>query len=206
MSAPAASRSSVRRRGRPGHGAHDVLAAAITLFNERGYDATSVGDIAAALGVTKSAIYHHFASKEVLLGSALDEALAGLDDAVERAAREQRGEPAIERLRATVAAAVRILVAHQPAVTLLLRVRGNNELERAALARRRRIDEAFAGLVREAAAAGDLRADVDADVLARLVFGTVNSLVDWYRPGGRLDADALADAVTGVLFEGLRAG
>jgi len=194
-----------RRRGRPGHGPDDVLDTAIGLFIDRGYDATSIGDIAAALGITKSAIYHHFDSKEALLASALDEALAGLDDAVTRAAHETPGASAYERLRATVAGAVRILVAHQDAVTLLLRVRGNSASERAALARRRHIDEELSRLVRRAAADGDLRDDVDPEVLSRLVFGTVNSLVDWYRPGGSLDADALAATVTAVLFEGLGA-
>ena len=75
-----------RRRGRPGHDREAVLRAAIDLFIEQGYDATSISDLAGSLGVTKSAVYHHFPSKESLLGAALDEALAahpedGDDDA-----------------------------------------------------------------------------------------------------------------------------
>jgi AcrR family transcriptional regulator len=52
-----------RGRGRPGHDQAAVLSAAVGLFNRKGYDATSIGDLAAELGVTKSAIYHHVASK-----------------------------------------------------------------------------------------------------------------------------------------------
>ena len=192
-----------RPRGRPGHDREAVLERAIALFNERGYDATSVSDLATALGVTKSAVYHHFPSKEALLSAALDEALEGLGAAVDEAAAATSDGSAYERLRASIAAAVAILIGHLPAVTLLLRVRGNTELELSALARRRRIDERLAAVVREAAADGDLRADLDPELVSRLVFGMVNSLVDWARPGR--DADALADAVTGVLFDGLRA-
>ena len=74
-----------RRRGRPGHDRAAVLRAAIDLFIAQGYDATSISDLAASLGVTKSAVYHHFPSKESLLAAALDEALEGLDAAVAEA-------------------------------------------------------------------------------------------------------------------------
>jgi AcrR family transcriptional regulator len=193
-----------RPRGRPGHDREAVLRTAIDLFNRRGYDATSISDLAAELGVTKSAVYHHFVSKEALLSAALDEALEGLSSAVEAASAATDGEPSSVRLRTTVEAAVRILADNLPAVTLLLRVRGNSVLERSAMERRRHIDERLAVLVRHAAAEGDLRGDVDPDVISRLIFGMVNSLTDWYRPGGPMDAGALAATISSVLFEGLR--
>lgn len=181
-----------------------MLRAAVALFNERGYEATSVADLARELGVTKSAVFHHVSSKEELLAAALDEALDGLTRAV-AAAADDEGASATERLRATVAESVRILAAHLPAVTLLLRVRGNSEVELDALRRRREIDETLARLVQRAAAEGGVRADVDPEVVSRLLFGTVNSLVEWYRPDGPLDADALASVVTTVVFDGLAA-
>lgn len=197
MSVPAS-----RPRGRPGHDQDDVLRGAIALFNERGYDATSISDLAASLGVTKSAIYHHFPSKESLLAAALDEALEGLAAAVDEAAATTSGGTAYDRLHASVAGAVTILLTHRPAVTLLLRVRGNTGVEQAALDRRRRIDERLAEVVCRAADDGDIRSDLDPDLVSRLVFGMVNSLVDWVRPDR--DATALAHAVTTVLFDGLR--
>jgi AcrR family transcriptional regulator len=181
-----------------------VLRAAIGLFIRRGFDATSISDLAAELGVTKSAVYHHFAGKEALLSAALDEALEGLSSAVEAAATATDGERSSVRLRTTVEAAVRILAGNLPAVTLLLRVRGNSVVERAAMERRRHIDERLSALVRQAAAEGDLRSDVDPDLVSRLIFGMVNSLADWYRPDGPLREDALAATVSSVLFEGLR--
>src|SRR5215218_6866310 len=71
------------RRGRPGHDQQAVLRVAVDLFNRQGYDATSVGDVARELGLTKSAIYHHVPSKEHLLQSAIDEALDALTAALD---------------------------------------------------------------------------------------------------------------------------
>ena len=198
------------RRGRPGHDQQTVLRRAIDLFNEQGYDATSMGDLARELGLTKSAIYHHVPSKSHLLAEALDEALDELTAVVEEGVAPADGlggedQSAIARLRRTVRRSVAVLVAHQPAVTRLLRVRGNSDVEQAAQHRRRELDARLAGLVREAMAEGSLRDDVDPDVVSRLLFGMVNSLVEWYRPGGSADVELLSHAITAMAFDGLDA-
>ena len=180
-----------------------MLRTAIDLFNTRGYDATSMGDLAEALGITKSAIYHHVPSKEHLLSEALDEALAGLEAAVDQAIDAEGS--AYDRLRGVVRRSVEVLVDHQPAVTLLLRVHGNTDTENVALRRRRDIDARLAELVGQAADEGALRADLDPDLVSRLLFGMINSLVEWYRPGGPVEATDLADAITALAFEGLQA-
>jgi AcrR family transcriptional regulator len=187
------------RRGRPGYDQQTVLRRAVEVFNRQGYDGTSMGDLARELGVGKSALYHHVPGKEALLSQALDEALDGLAAVLDRPA----GATAYERLRAAVRDSVRVLVEHLPAVTLLLRVRGNSEVEQTALRRRRQIDDRLAELVAAAAAEGSLRADLPPDLVSRLLFGMVNSLVEWYRPGGPVDADMLADALATLAFEGL---
>lgn len=190
------------RRGRPGYDQATVLRRAIELFNERGYDGTSVGDLANELGLSKSAIYHHVPSKEHLLRQALDEALDALTAAVDRIESDP-GLSAIERLRATVRTSVVVLVEHLPAVTLLLRVHGNSPAELEALARRRHLDDQLAAMVRAAAADGEVRDDIDPDLLSRLLFGMVNSLVEWVRPGHGQSPDDLADALTNLAFDGL---
>ncbi len=187
------------RRGRPGYDQQTVLRRAVEVFNRQGYDGTSMGDLARELGVGKSALYHHVPGKEALLSQALDEALDGLTAVLERPA----GATAYDRLRSAVRDSVRVLVEHLPAVTLLLRVRGNSEVELAALRRRREIDDRLAALVSAAAAEGSLRADLPPDLVSRLLFGMVNSLVEWYRPGGPVDAATLADALATLAFEGL---
>jgi AcrR family transcriptional regulator len=192
------------RRGRPGHSLDSLLAVAVAVFNERGYEATSMDEIAGRLGITKSAIYHHVSGKGELLRIAVDRALDGLF-AVTREPEAASG-PAIDRLEHVVRGSVRVLGAELPFVTLLLRVRGNSDTERAALDRRREFDRIVSDLVRAAAAEGSVRADVDPAVIGRLLFGTVNSLVEWYRPDGGMAADALADALVAITFGGLRTG
>ena len=188
------------RRGRPGHDQESVLRVAIELFNQQGYDATSMGDLARELGLTKSAIYHHVPSKEHLLERALDEALGELTAALDTVAADPSYSPE-QRLRAAVRSSVVVLAEHLPAVTLLLRVRGNTPAEKNALARRRDIDHRLAEMVREAADAGAIRADVDPLLTSRLLFGTVNSMIEWLRDDS--DVEALADTVTTLAFDGL---
>lgn len=190
------------RRGRPGHDLSTVLAGAVAVFNERGFDGTSMEDLARRLGISKSAIYHHVKSKDALLGLALDHALAGLETAVEQVQALQT--PAIDRLEALLRASVLVLVERQPYVTLLLRVRGNTEVEHEALKRRRAIDVVAADLVEEAIGNADLRPGVDPLLTARLMFGMVNSMTEWLKPDSRFDAAALAAHVTGAALDGVR--
>jgi len=200
---PAASSiTPVRRRGRPGHDLSTVLAASVDVFNERGYDGTSMEDLSARLGIGKSSIYHHVESKEALLRLALDEALLALEQA-EQDVRAMAG-PAVERLEILLRRSVQVLFDRLPYVTLLLRVRGNSEVERQALTRRRRIDRLVAELVKEAVSDGALRPDIDPVVSARLLFGTVNSLTEWLKPGSKQTVGELEDVVVAVLFDGLR--
>jgi AcrR family transcriptional regulator len=194
--------NAARRRGRPGHDIFTVLATSVEVFNERGFDGTSIEDLARRLRISKSAIYHHVESKDALLGLALDHALAGLEEVAETV-RSLNG-PAIDRLQRLLRDSVAVLVERLPYVTLLVRVRGNSDVERQALARRRRLDRLAAELVKEAVGDGDVRPDIDPAVTARLLFGMVNSLTEWLKPG-RNSAAELADVVAAVAFDGLRA-
>lgn len=190
------------RRGRPGYDRAGLLAVAVQVFNEQGYDATSVADLATRLGLTKSALYHHFSSKEELLTVALDTALGDLEAVLdEPGAREGR---AIDRLRVVIRGATDVLVAELPAVTLLLRVRGNSPAEQTALERRRVFDHRITSLVAEAQADGDVRDDVDAAVAARLMFGMINSVVEWYHPGGSVDGARLGRDIVRLALDGLQ--
>jgi AcrR family transcriptional regulator len=158
----------------------------------------SMEDLARRLGISKSAIYHHVASKDELLRMAMDRALDGLFEVLTRTRRLDA--PAIDKLEQLVRGSVAVLQERLPYVTLLLRARGNTEVERVALNRRRQFDRYVAGLVRQAEADGDVRPDADPAVTARLLFGMVNSLIEWYRPAH----SDLADTVCAIAFDGLR--
>ena len=189
------------RRGRPGHDVESVLRGAVKVFNERGYDGTSMEDLSRELGITKSAIYHHVTGKEELLRLGVNRALDGLFAVLDDVSALDA--PAITRLEELARRSVLLLVAELPFVTLLLRVRGNTGAERAALARRREFDNAVASLATQARDEGDLRPDVDPALIARLLYGMINSVTEWYRPRGDRPAE-LADVIVSVAFDGLR--
>ena len=190
-----------RQRGRPARYTPDeLLALVVDVFNARGYDATSMDDLARATGMAKSAVYHHVSGKEELLRRAVAQAV----DALEAVLDEPVADPA-GRLEHVLRRSVEVLADRLPYVTLLLRVRGNTEAERWALDRRRELDRRLAQLVQDAVDAGQVRADLDPRLVARLLFGAVNSLVEWHRPGGAHRTGEVADTLVALVLPGLRA-
>ncbi|HEU4363613.1 MAG TPA: TetR/AcrR family transcriptional regulator [Mycobacterium sp.] len=188
--------------GRPGYDLDSLLAVAVTVFNQRGFDGTSMENLAARLGISKSSIYHHVRGKAELLQLAVDRALDALFAAAQQP--DTTTGHAIDRLENLVRRSIHVLVDELPYVTLLLRVRGNTTVERRALTRRRDFDRIVGGLVAEACDDGSIRPDVDPELTSRLIFGTVNSLTEWYRPTRGLSTDDLADAMVAMIFDGLR--
>ncbi|MBM9505892.1 TetR/AcrR family transcriptional regulator [Actinacidiphila acididurans] len=180
-----------------------LLAVAVQVFNQRGYDGTSMEDLSKAAGISKSSIYHHVRGKEELLNRAVGRALDGLFGILEEpGAHEGR---AIEQLEYITRRMTQVLMAELPYVTLLLRVRGNTQTERWAMERRREFDQRVSEVLKAAVAEGDLRADIEPRLATRLLFGMVNSVVEWYRPGARgaVDGEQVVDAVARLAFHGL---
>jgi len=191
------------KKGRPGFDRRAVLDVAVAAFIEHGYDATSMGMLSARLGLSKAAIYHHYPAKAEMLRAALDEALSGLEGVLlEQGAKEGSAQ---QRLAFVLRGAVHVLAARLPYVTLLLRVRGNTDIEREALRRRREFDRAVTVLVVDARNSGTVRSDIEPAVVTRLLFGMINSIVEWYRPDGPESADQLADDVLAMALNGLSA-
>lgn len=188
---------------RPRYNQDRLLEVAARVFTERGYDGTSMDHLSQASGLSKSSLYHHVDGKEHLLRMALERALDPLLAVLDE--QEARTGSAIDRLSYVIAREVEVLAERLPYVTLLLRVRGNTDTERWALEQRREFDRAVAALVEQARDGGWTRTDVDPAITTRLVFGLVNSLVEWYRPeGGDLTPEDLAIQVTTLVFRGIR--
>lgn len=190
------------RRGRPGYDRETLINKATEVFVSRGYDGTSMDTVARELGITKSAIYHHVKSKEELLRLAINRGTDALASAVESESHRQ-DLSALERLRHAVHSSVLILIEYHHSVTLLLRVRGNSAVERDALEQRRKIDMKIRALVTAAIEEGGVRADFPPGLVTRLLFGMVNSITEWYRPGYPVDPETIAEAVTAMAFNGL---
>lgn len=185
-----------------------LLDVAVRVFTERGYDGTSFQHLSQASGLSKSSIYHHIEGKEQLLRLGLEKALEPLMATITEP--DATGGPAIDRLRHLIRRNIEILTDRLPYVTLLLNVHGNTETELWALEQRRAYNNAVAAVVQEAIDEGGIRADVDAKTTARLVFGMINSVREWYRPergsgaGRDPGAERLADQVLSLLLDGIR--
>ena len=180
-----------------------VLDAAVELFAERGYDGTSVAQVITRAGVAKGGFYHHFASKEALLyevyGDLIGRQLAAMDEIL------ARGLPPAETLRALVTDLVTSTAASARPALVFWREQHRLGDERTAAYRqaRRRYHDAVRKLIRDAQAAGEFSAVAAADTVTFTIFGFVNELPLWYKPGGRkrpaqLGAE-LADLVLAAL-------
>jgi len=199
---PAQPPARAARDRRDRYSLEELLEVVAREFLRRGYDATSMEDLSRATGRTKSSIYHHVSGKEELLRLAVARAVDALFAVLDEPGAAQGR--AVDRLEHVVRGSARVLAAELPYVTLLLRVRGNTEAERWALERRRDFDRRITALVREAAADGDVRSDLDPRLVTRLLFGMVNSLVDWFRPGGAHGRQQVEDALVAVALDGVR--
>jgi AcrR family transcriptional regulator len=194
-----------RPRGQPTHrkpyDADTLVDVAVRVFNDRGYDGTSMDDVARAAGITKASIYYHVSGKEDLLERGLRRGLDALFGMLDEP--HAGSGPAEARLRYVLVRTVQIMGEQLPEVALLLRVRGNTATERWALERRRSFNRRIANLVQSAIDEGALRPELEAGLVARLLFGMVNSIVEWYRREGRLDSDDIAAAIQRIVFDGL---
>lgn len=188
-------------RGRPGYAREDILRIAVEEFNARGYEATSMGVLATRLGLSKSAIYHHVTSKEEILVEATNKALTELNAVIEDA--ESRSEDAAGELRLLIAGTTRVLCEFPAYVRLLLRLRGNTAVELQILEQRRAITKTLISVVQSAQEEGSLVTDLEAGVVGRLIFGMINSIVEWYRPGGAYSPEDLAAIAPRLIFEGI---
>jgi AcrR family transcriptional regulator len=195
-----------RLRGQPTHrkpyDADALVDVAVRVFNQRGYDGTSMDDVARAAGITKASIYYHVSGKEDLLERGVRRGLDALFGMLDEP--EASSGTAETRLRYVLLRTVEIMSEQLPEVALLLRVRGNTEIERWALERRRTFNRRIAELVQAAMDEGTLCSELEAGLVARLLFGMVNSIVEWYRRDGRLGPDDVATAIQRIVFDGLR--
>ena len=180
-----------------------ILDVAVRVFLERGYDGASLDDVARAAGITKASVYYHVSSKEELLERGVGRAFDALYAALQEPGA--RTGSSIDRLKHILRRTIEITVTMLPEVALLLRVRGNTRAEKRIVERRREFDHLTARFVERAQRASQIRRDLDARLVTRLLFGMLNSTTEWYRPEGKLDANGIADAVFRIAFEGIAA-
>ena len=178
-----------------------LTAVALRIFAERGFDGSSMDDVARAAGIAKASIYHHISGKEELLRRGLDRALTALFAVLDEPGAAA-GRP-IDRLQYIYRRVATLALELRFELTVLVRVRGNSNTERDAMVRRRAFDELVTAIVRNAQAAGEFDRALDASLAVRLMFGMVNSIVEWYKPDGPLPIERIADALVHIVFRGV---
>ncbi|UQN06851.1 TetR/AcrR family transcriptional regulator [Deinococcus sp. QL22] len=171
---------------------------AARLFVASGYHGVSMREVAEAVGVTKPALYHHYADKEALFLAMLDGTLAGLGRLVAHAGQQQG-------IRAQLEVLVSDLVASAPAQRVGLQLAG--ELRHVSPERRAAFEGEYrrvwmgglTALIETAAARGELRADLPPAVLTRALLALTYPLVTGAPPA---DPQGTARALLGVYLDG----
>ena len=180
----------------------EICRTAAQIFRERGYDATSVSDIARALGITKAGLYHYFESKEALLFEITAYGLDRVRDDVIAPVRGMRDPE--ERLRELVVRHACIATHGRGAVAQLVdEIRALPAANRKVLEERMRL---YFDLVRdtlkELRALGRLR-NVDPTVATFGLIGTILWLPRWFRQNGRLTQEQVAHQIADIALGGL---
>lgn len=185
----------------------DIYRAAARIICEKGYDATSMNDIAEAVGITKSGLYHHVSGKRNLLFNIINFGLDSLDEQVITPARAV-ADPE-RRLRT-------IITNHVHLITSRSTPQGNNPVsivvdEVAGLtpAQRRKTDQrkrAYVDLIKETLKqmkTEEKLRDVDLDAATFSLLGMILWVARWYNPDGRLTPEQVSEEVTTIALGGL---
>jgi TetR/AcrR family transcriptional regulator, cholesterol catabolism regulator len=182
-----------------------VYTAALRLFREKGYHATSMQDIAAAVGLYKGSLYHYIGGKEDLLVQVFEQAMGTLLEEVERIVADT-SPGAGAQLRQVVAAHVRAVADNLEALTVYLHE--FRALEGGPLERVRQQRERYIELVAEIIGRGVRRGEFvtpDIGIATLALIGMCNWMCQWYRPDGRLTASEIGRLFADLLLDGLTA-
>jgi AcrR family transcriptional regulator len=181
--------------------AAEVYRAAAKIILQKGYDATSVSDIADALGITKAGLYHYIRGKTELLFEIMQYGLAELEREVMVPARAI-ADP-VERLRFVIGTHARLVTRGDGAVTILVdEARALTAVQNRKVTKLKRDYVDFLrDTLEELRGAGRLR-DVNTTVAAFNAIASINWLSRWYRPDGPLSADEIAEQLTDVILNG----
>lgn len=175
------------------------VAAATQLFAERGYNGTSIADLAARLGLTTASLYYHVAGKQDLLLRVLQTGMAQFLDRLEHIAEEEK-DPG-RKLRRAVENHLSFVLNNTDAVAVFLRERRflESPFKEQYEERVNRYDFLFTQIVRDGMAAGYI-AQADPNLTRLAILGMINWIVEWYKPTGRLAAEEIqrtfADLIT----------
>lgn len=182
----------------------ELYLTAAQLFFEKGFESTSVSDIASAMKITKAGLYYYFESKQELLFRIVTMGLDSVKDAVLDPARSI-ADPE-DRLRFIVTNHAGLAAEGNHAVIIISHEINALTLDQRALIqnRRREYFEFVRETLVELEKAGKLR-DIDITTATFTLFGMILWLPRWYRSGGKLSVDRVCQDVCDLAFKGLMA-
>ena len=181
-----------------------VLKAAARLFRTQGFDATTTRQLARAIGLERSSLYHHIAGKESLLYEIAVSSITTISDRV-TAAVEAEDTP-LSRVRALIIAHVTTLLSdpstHATALGELRSLRGDRRKH--VLALRDTYDARVRTLIEAARSAGVLGSKIESKYLALALLNLMNYCVIWYNPRrAGLSAVQVAEILAEVYLAGV---
>lgn len=175
----------------------DVVDGAARVFAERGYDQTSVSELAAELGMAAGGLYHYFSGKEELLIAICDQLMDPL--LADAEALQAAGGTTEERLRALLRLWVTQVTARRDHMLVFQQERHvieHGDQWKQVRARRKRFERLVAQVLGELGDAGPQ----DPRLALAALLGMVNHTAQWFRPRGRLTAEAVADGYCDLLL------
>jgi TetR/AcrR family transcriptional regulator, cholesterol catabolism regulator len=181
-----------------------IIDVAVRLFGEKGYNATTMRDIAKAVGILPGSLYAHIDSKETLLIEIVEKGIERFL-AIDRLLAASAESPEA-RMRIAIREHVKV-VAENPERTLVVFhqwrfLSGPNRAR--AIAMRRRYAKAFMKIVNEGIANGDFNSKLDARLAVFGVLGALNWTPEWYSPSGPMSAEEIGQKMADSLINGLR--
>lgn len=182
----------------------EILRTAARLFQQRGYDATSMNDVAAALKLSKGGLYHHFQSKDEILFEIMNHAMEITED---RVLAPVRGitDPE-ERLRELIRLHIEVVLSPRDReITVMLHENHPlpPSLRRRINARKKEYVHYVENLIAEVQKARRTSGKVSARAAAFALLGMINWIYQWYKPEGELQVNNLVPQFTSLVFGGM---
>lgn len=182
----------------------EILRTAARLFQERGYDATSMQDVASALDLSKAALYHHFVSKDEILYQIMSYGMDIFEERVLEAVREI-GDPEA-RLRACIRLHIQLVLrGRDREITVILHENRALPAEpgKRINARKKAYIVYLEALIGEVQARHAGAASVTPRVAAFALLGMINWIYQWYRPEGAIQEKELIRQYTDIFLAGI---
>ena len=183
---------------------HDILHAAAQLFRERGYDAASMNDLAAALNLSKGALYHHFQSKDEILFHIMEHAMEITEEQVKKPVLLLSG--AEERLRTCIRLHIHVVLqTRDREITVMLHENHPLPVEfrKRINARKKEYVHFVEGLIADAQQARGAKSRVTPKAAAFALLGMINWIYQWYRADGPISETELVAQFTEIMYAGV---